>query len=248
MKLKKMKVNILIPMSGLGTRFKDSLYIEPKPFIKVIDDTMIRSVIKNLNFPEARFIFVINLNQISVSSFSEHISDLISDFEVLSVSDVTEGPAITCLLAKKLIEKDPLIIVNCDQIIHDFNIESLLSFCSTNQCDGIVGCFLSSSNKNSYIKLDENMRISLVREKEVISNIATNGFHFWANGSDFVTSSLEMIGNSETYNGEFYVAPSYNYLIKKGKKILPFFYNLHFPIGTPEDLDSYKIKMLHGDI
>jgi hypothetical protein len=49
-----------------------------------------------------------------------------------------------------------------------------------------------------------------------------------------------MIENKEMYNNEFYIAPSYNYLIKKGKRVLPFFYNLHFPIGTPNDLKIYQ--------
>ena len=55
-----------------------------------------------------------------------------------------------------------------------------------------------------------------------------------------------MIEANETYNNEFYIAPSYNYLIKNGKKILPFFYNLHYPIGTPEDLLKYQETFKNG--
>jgi hypothetical protein len=58
----------------------------------------------------------------------------------------------------------------------------------------------------------------------------------------FVSSAEEMISEEDRTNNEFYVAPTYNYLIKSGKKILPFFYNLHFPIGTPEDLEVYLEK------
>jgi hypothetical protein len=66
------------------------------------------------------------------------------------------------------------------------------------------------------------------------------------NGSDFVESAEKMIEANETYNNEFYIAPSYNYLVKDGKKILPFFYNLHYPIGTPEDLQKYKETFKNG--
>ena len=47
--------------------------------------------------------------------------------------------------------------------------------------------------------------------------------HFWKCGKDFVSSVKEMIAAGEKYNNEFYIAPTYNYLIKDGKKILPFF-------------------------
>ena len=68
-----------------------------------------------------------------------------------------------------------------------------------------------------------------VKEKIVISNVATNGLHFWSNGINFIKNAYEMIDNSEKYNGEYYIAPTYNYLIKNGGKVLPYFYNLHFP-------------------
>jgi hypothetical protein len=64
--------------------------------------------------------------------------------------------------------------------------------------------------------------------------------HYWKEGKFFVDSAEEMIAKEDRYNNEFYIAPSYNYLIKQGKKILPYFFNLHFPIGTPEDLKSYQ--------
>jgi len=206
--------NILIPMSGLGSRFQTKGYTDPKPLIKVLDDSMVRTVIKNLDFPGAYFIFIINEKQITSDDFNLHISDLLDRFTVITVKEVTCGPACSSLLAEDSILNDtPLIIANCDQVVHDFDYGQLLEFCETTKSDGALGCFLSTSKKNSYVLTDESGVITLVKEKEVIS---------------------------DTYNGEFYVAPSYNYLIKDGKKILPFFYNLHFPIGTPEDLEFYQ--------
>ena len=237
---KKLKVNILIPLGGAGKRFSDAGYVTPKPFIDVNGESMIKAVVRNLNHPSANFIFVINEELVSVSDFENHINEIGVDSEIRAVSKLTEGPASTVLAAKDLINnEDPLIVINCDQIILDYNLTNIIDFVSVTGCDGLLGCFLSSSKKNSYVKLDPNGEVCDVKEKIVISNIATNGLHFWKNGSDFVDSAEEMISLNDRYNNEFYVAPTYNYLIKKGKKILPFFYNLHFPIGTPEDLESY---------
>jgi dTDP-glucose pyrophosphorylase len=228
-------------MAGAGFRFTSAGYKKYKPFIEVINDSMIRSVIKNLNDHTYRFIFVINTSQISREDFKSHIEDLNFNFEILDVDKITEGPACSALVAKELINNSsPLIIVNCDQIIGDFNPSYLEEFSRSTEADGFIGCFLSSSKKNSYIKTDPNGEVVEVKEKIVISNIATNGLHYWKLGKYFVESAEEMIKNNDRYNGEFYIAPTYNYLINKGKKILPYFFNLHFPIGIPEDLEKYK--------
>lgn len=237
------KINILIPLGGAGKRFCDAGYDIPKPFIDVDGESMIRLVIRNLSHPDVHFIFVINEEQISPKEFGDHIQDLPISFSIHSTKKLTEGPASTVLLAKAEINNDiPLIVVNCDQVIVDFNLENLVEFVRVSDCDGLLGCFLSSSDKNSYVKIDPNGKICDVKEKIVISNIATNGLHYWKAGSLFVESAEAMIKNDDRYNKEFYVAPTYNYLIKSGKKILPFFYNLHFPIGTPEDLKMYLSK------
>lgn len=234
------RINILIPLGGAGKRFSDAGYGKPKPFIDVNGDPMIRAVIKNLYHERARFIFVINEEIFSAEDFENSLSGLDIDYDILSVPKLTDGPASTVLFGQDLIDnEDPLIVINCDQIILDFDLDKLMLFAEVSGCDGLLGCFLSSSKKNSYVKLDPNGEVCDVKEKIVISNIATNGLHFWSAGSDFVSSATEMIQANDRYNNEFYVAPTYNYLIKKGKKILPFFYNLHFPIGTPDDLESY---------
>lgn len=234
------KVNVVIPLAGLGSRFSEARYRNLKPFIHVCDDTMIRQVLKNLNHSTFRFLLIINTEQISEEEFSNHIKDLNVDYRILTTDKKTEGPACTALLAKTEINNDePLIIVNCDQIIKDFNPEIFCHFATVTQADGILGCFVSSSKKNSYVKLDANGEVTEVKEKIVISNIATNGLHFWKKGSYFIDSAEEMITKNDRHSGEFYIAPTYNYLLNAGKKIIPYFFNLHFPIGTPEDLQTY---------
>lgn len=234
------KINILIPLGGAGRRFTEVGYKQVKPFIDVNGETMIRSVIKNLNHRDAHFIFVVNEEYISPQEFKSHIEDMGISYEIFSTPILTQGPASTVLIAKEAVNNEvPLIVVNCDQIILDFDLDHLMNFANSTGCDGLLGCFLSSSKKNSYVKLDPNGEVCDVKEKIVISNIATNGLHFWKHGEYFVSSAEQMIESNDRYNNEFYVAPTYNYLIKDGKKILPFFYNLHFPIGTPEDLERF---------
>ena len=80
----------------------------------------------------------------------------------------------------------------------------------------------------------------MVREKEVISKYSTNGIHYWRKGKYFCEAYDQMLENDNRTNGEFYVAPSYNYLIKKGLKISVYDIDptLHYSTGTPNDLNN----------
>lgn len=232
-------MNVIIPLAGEGKRFLDAGYSTPKPFILVNEKPMIQLVIENLNI-DGRHIFIIQKKHSDEFNLQSFLKSLKPDCVVIEINEITEGPACTALIAEEYINDDSLVIVNCDQMIHDFDIKKLVEFVNIRKIDGVLGSFISTSNKNSYMLLDDQGKVTQVKEKIVISNIATNGLHFWKNGKDFVHSTKEMIEENDKYNGEFYIAPTYNYLINKGKHILPYFYNLHFPIGTPEDLNKYK--------
>lgn len=239
-KLKYEKINVLIPMAGLGSRFKDTHPNQLKPFIDVNGKPMIEQVINNYNqFPNINFIFIIR-KDLPIDVLKNICLKTNINYSIIIIDELTEGSACTCLLAENFINSNnPLIITNCDQITKDLNIENIINYSNYNNSDGILGVFNSNSTKNSYVKLNDEFNIIEVREKLVISNIATNGFHFWKHGSLFVESAKEMIKNNERYNNEFYVAPTYNYLIKNNKIIKPYYFNLHFPIGTPSDLEIF---------
>ncbi len=229
-------------MAGIGSRFNQSHPGQLKPLINVCGEPMIEKVIKNLGDLSQINLIIITSTFIGTQQpFLEIIKKLNIVHDIILVENITEGPACTCLLAKNKINNNtPLLILNCDQIIVDFNLKNLLNFAKLNNADGVIGTFHSNSKKNSYIKLTGNLDVEEVKEKIVISNIATNGIHFWAKGKDFIQSAEEMIDHGEKYSNEYYVAPTYNYMIQKGKKILPYYYNLHFPIGTPEDLKYFE--------
>ena len=101
----------------------------------------------------------------------------------------------------------------------------------------------ASDPKWSFVDYDQNGLVTRVVEKEVISDEATVGIYNFAAGQDFVKAAETMISQEERVNGEFYVAPVYNSLIKDGHKIGLF--NIGndvegmYGLGTPADLDRF---------
>ena len=79
----------------------------------------------------------------------------------------------------------------------------------------------------------------LTDTKKVISNNATAGYYYWKKGSDFVKYTEQMIEQNSRTNGEFYVAPVYNWAIRDGKKIGIGMVDEIYELGTPEYLEEY---------
>ena len=109
---------------------------------------------------------------------------------------------------------------------------------STFTDDGIV-TFEATHPKWSFAKINEQGLVTEVAEKKPISNIATVGFYYWKQGSDFVKYAEQMINKNIRVNNEFYVCPVFNQAIEDGKEIRTFNINGMWGLGTPEDLNYY---------
>lgn len=229
-------------MAGMGRRFAEVGYKDPKPFIQVKGKMMIERVLDNLNYKDVRYILIAR---------KEHFQNRSADIEKLQkkynvtielVDKLTDGAACTVLKSHRHINNEtPLLIANSDQIV-DINIGNFINDCLKRKLDGSILTFPSNHPKWSYAKTDEQKLVTEVKEKVVISNNATVGIYFFSKGKYFIDSTIDMIASGDKVNHEYYVCPAYNYLIKDGKKIGIF--NIEedrmHGTGTPEDLKVYE--------
>lgn len=231
-------MNILIPMAGLGSRFQKVGYSLPKPLIDINGQPMIVKAISSLNI-EGQYFFILSNNEYT-ETIKKEILSIRPDSKFIIIDYLTEGPACSALLHKANINnEEELIIANCDQIM-TWNSNTFLY--NVRLYDGAVVTYFNTTNKNSYAKVNDQGFVTEIKEKEVISNISLNGIHYWKKGYYFVDSAEEMIKqNQRANNGEFYIGPSFNNMIKNGKKVgiyhIPNEY--HHSVGVPEDLERY---------
>jgi len=237
-------INIVIPMAGYGSRFYNAGYISPKPLILIKGKHMIELVIDNLKPAQKhRFIFVCQSIHLKKYPMRALLEEKAPGCEIIQVDEVTNGAACTVLLAKEFINnRDQLMIANCDQYIH-IDINKYLVKLDDPSADGLIMTMKAYDNKWSFIKLNDKNEITKVVEKEVISDEATVGIYNYQRGEDFVWAAEKMIAKNLRVNNEFYVAPTYNEMIKAGNKIRNF--NIGeigksmFGLGTPEDLNIF---------
>lgn len=242
------KLNVVIPMAGLGSRFSKAGYELPKPFIDVLGKPMIIRVLENLSIPNAEYFLIIRKEY--YKRYPNYIKLIKSLYNVtfIDIENLTEGSLCTILYARKFINnQNPLLIANSDQII-DININDFLNDMFERDLDGSILTFIDENQdpKWSFAKINENQIVIQVKEKEAISNYATVGIYLFNKGSDFVNYSIDMIIENERVNNEFYTCPVYNHAIKDEKRIG--IYNIDFEqmhgIGTPEDLNKYLLKKM----
>jgi dTDP-glucose pyrophosphorylase len=199
---------------------------------------MIQVVIDNINI-DANYIYIVQKSHREKYNLDTLLNLLTPDCKILEVDGITEGAACTALIAKDIIDNDqPLFFANSDQFVEWNSNEFMYKMQETNADGGIV-TFISTHPKWSFAKVDNNGFVTEVAEKDPISDIATVGYYYWKNGSDFVKYAEQMIQENIRVNNEFYVCPVFNEAVKDCKKIRTFNIDKMWGLGTPEDLNIY---------
>ena len=235
-------LNIVIPMAGRGSRFAKEGYAMPKPLIDVHGKPMIEVVTNNIRPKcEHKFIYLCLQEHLEKYNLENKLKEMSPNCIVVPVNQVTEGAACAVLLAEKYIDnEDMLMMANSDQYV-DIDINEYIQ--AMDDSDGLIMTMYADDPKWSFIKYDERKYVTMVREKEVISNEATVGIYNFKRGSDFVQYAYQMIDKNIRVNNEFYVAPVYNEMIEDGKKVK--FYNVGreddgmYGLGIPSDLEKF---------
>lgn len=236
-------LNIVIPMSGLGSRFeKTGRYSFPKPLIEMHNHKpMIQVVVDNINM-EGRYIFIVRQEHYDKYSLKYLLPLIVAPNPciIIPIDKVTEGAACTVFLAKEYIDNDDeLVIANSDQWV-SWNSSDFLNYMRKKNADGGILTFFSTHPKWSFVRVDElSNKILEVAEKKVISNIATVGIYWYKRGKDFIWATDQMIKKNIRVNNEFYVAPCFNEMIANNDTILPYPVAEMCSLGTPEDLEYY---------
>jgi len=232
-------MHILIPMSGRGSRFAQQGYDKPKPLIEFFGKPMVQHVLENLGYRNTFTLCVLREHYDADPNLFSRLKSAAYDVNIVFVDQVTQGAAETCLLAREHIKPDEmLMIANCDQMMV-WDQDDFESWFTDGGLDGCMFTFFKDTTAYSYVEVDGDGIAIRTAEKQVISSHATTGIYVWAKGGDFIWAAESMIAADHRHAGEFYVCPVYNENIARGQRIGIYDRVEHWPIGTPEDLDTY---------
>lgn len=238
-------MNVIITMAGRGSRFAKVGYRQPKHEIMAGERSLFSWSMRSLEqFYDERFIFIVRKDSYSETYLIKEINQLgIENYFIIELAEVTKGQADTVMqTAKYLDDEEDILIYNIDTTIKP----EYLSKQEVVQGDGSVPLFEAEGTHWSFAKLDETKnRITAMAEKRPISSWGSVGLYYFRRWKDFSEAFEEMADDLLADYGEIYIAPLYNYLIKKGKNIHPVFLpqDSYAALGTPEELEKFTNQL-----
>jgi bifunctional N-acetylglucosamine-1-phosphate-uridyltransferase/glucosamine-1-phosphate-acetyltransferase GlmU-like protein len=249
----KKEVQIIIPMSGLGQRFVEAGYIDPKPLIKVDGKPIIEHVV-NLFPGEHNIKFICNDKHLIETNMREILSNICPHGKIYEVPiEGREGPVQAVSLIYDQIEDDKEVIISyCDYGTY-WNYEQFLEDTRSRNADGAVACYkgfhphmLGTDNYAFLKETEEGSRwMEAIQEKQPFTNnrmneYASNGTYYFKSGAIMKKYFNILMNRKIKVKNEYYVSMVYNLLIENGLKVNIFEIEHMLQWGTPYDLEIYN--------
>jgi len=237
-------IQLVIPAAGAGSRFREVGILTPKPLIPISGIPMIIWVITNFELCDEDKIIIICQKDDNLKANLEDFMHLVPcDIEYVEINGLTDGPATTVSLSIGHLDLErPVIIANSDQYVSE-GLPEFINSVRDSMSDGTILTMEASGNKWSYIGRDSSGKVTEVVEKKEISSEATVGIYAWSTAGKMMESITYLKSINLRVNNEYYVAPTYGYLIKNDLTIGTVTVGKHgeavHGLGTPNDLDQF---------
>ena len=239
---------LLMPIAGLGSRFKREVYEKPKPLINVSNKPMLIQALNKL--PSYENINIILRNNMDYKD--ECLMHLKSEYPnavITEINNSTEGQASTCLLGIEESNRElPLTISACD---HGIKYSQKLFNITSQGDDADIVIWVSSGhpgtmrNPNMYGWVEEDKgQVISVSVKKPLGNPSKDKFIIgtftFKKIEYFVKAAEKMIKEGDRVNGEYYVDTCINHAIELGLKVVIFEVDSYSCWGTPDELNTYN--------
>lgn len=241
---------LIIPMSGVGQRFVDAGYKDPKPLIEVDGEPIIKHIINMFGNPKD-VIFICNEKHLRETDMTKILLSISPKARIFPVSNNNrKGPVDAVLQASEYIQDDKEVIVSYCDYASDWDCNTFLKEVRETNSDGAIACYtgfhphMLGSDNYAFVKMDGN-RAVVVQEKkpftdDKMSELASNGTYYFKSGKLVKKYFKELITWGMSVNNEYYVSLVYNLLIQDGLLVTAPLIEHMLQWGTPYDLEIYK--------
>jgi bifunctional N-acetylglucosamine-1-phosphate-uridyltransferase/glucosamine-1-phosphate-acetyltransferase GlmU-like protein len=246
------KVQIIIPMSGLGNRFVESGYKVPKPLIEVDGKPIIEHVV-NLFPHESDITFICNEKHLQETNMREILINISSTCKIFEVPiEGRQGPVHAISLIYDNIDDNKEVIVSyCDYGSY-WDYSQFLKDTRERNADGAIACYkgfhphMLGTDNYAFLKETEidSRWMDIIQEKQPFTNnrmneYASNGTYYFKSGRIMKKYFKLLMERKIMVNNEYYVSMVYNLLTED--KLNVSIYEIEYMLqwGTPYDLENY---------
>ncbi|EDO7625786.1 NTP transferase domain-containing protein [Campylobacter coli] len=252
-------MNIIIPATGIGKRFKEAGYKDLKPFIKVIEDKIILDyVIECFDIQNDTFYFIVQESE--KNKFEDFISSRNINARVIVYTGEKLGPAGSLygvFLQLEDILNEEVIISYCD-FGQEWNYKDFLKFIEENQdAQAVIPCYtgyhphlIPLENVYAACKVYDNTYkvyevIEKYNSKNKFEECYSSGIYYFKSLKLAMEAIKKQIDAKDMTSGEYYISVTNNYL----ENVLCYpFIEKFYQFGTPKDFEYVKDKLNSQDI
>ena len=232
------KLQVVMPMAGLGSRFRNQGIFKPKPFIEVDGMPMFMKALSSLEgyHGEIEVHVIVREESLDVGEIPKDLWNKYAKCHVHTLNALTKGAAETVSKISDLLDsRQPLLVLDCDLFFQSLEFINAIENCDS---DGALLTFKSQSPKYSYAK-SENGFLVEIAEKKVISEDAIIGAYLFSKAETFVswTKSL-LIKPISNELVEYYISEVFREGLQRGARI-EVLQGKIWSFGTPEELENY---------
>lgn len=243
-------MNIVIPLGGIGVRFQEENFYNPKPLIRVKGKEIIRWVIDSLKIKNKEDkIFIIYNPELENFGFSRFIKSHYPNIILIKLEGNTIGPCDTISKVFKYLSKrknHQFLICDGDT----FYEEDIIKKAKKKKVNKIF--YFKSYTKDpiySYLKI-KNSKLIDIEEKVKISNDASVGAYLFRSTNIAKKEINEILKKKFTIK-EYYVSMVYKQLLINKQSVYAEKINKFTCLGTPElvrEFDNYEKKRFCFDL
>jgi NDP-sugar pyrophosphorylase family protein len=244
-------MQIVIPMSGFGERFRRAGYPVPKPLIPVDGKPIIAHVLDM--FPgETDVLFICNEDHLAEPAYrmAEILKRYCPTGRIVGIPSHKTGPIGAVLKARGHVRTDePVYVSYCDYSCY-WDWADFKSFVAETGCGGAIPAYRGfhphslGSTFYAYIQ-QTDLWLSDIQEKkpftdQPINEFASSGGYYFRTGSLLLDVFDEVLDRDLNVNGEYYVSLAYKVMAERQEPVAVYGLQHFMQWGTPQDLQEYE--------
>lgn len=244
-------MQIVIPMSGFGERFRRAGYTCPKPLIEIDGKLIIQHVIDM--FPnEQNFTFVCSQDHLNHPDYN--MGKILRSYcpagKVIGIPPHKLGPIHAVQqVASELNIDEPVVVNYCDFTCY-WDWDNFKKFVAKCKCEGAIPAYkgfhphtLGSTNY-AYMK-EKNGWVLDIQEKQPYTDnrmeeYASSGTYYFSSAGIMFEAFDKVREKDLNVGGEYYVSLAYKPLLAEGKTVAVYPLQHFMQWGTPQDLVEYN--------
>lgn len=244
-------MQIVIPMSGFGERFRKAGYTVPKPLIEIDGKPIIAHVIE-LFSGENDFIFICNQDHLREASYNmrEILHRYCPNGKIIGIKPHKLGPVHAVLqVADHINQQQPVIVNYCDFSCY-WNWANFKDFVASTQCDGAIPAYkgfhphtLGTTNY-AYMRESNGWVLDIQEKQSYTDNrmeeFASSGTYYFKSGQLLLDAFAKAKAQDLNVGGEYYVSLAYKPLLAEKYAIAVYPLQHFMQWGTPEDVAEYR--------